>query len=787
MRNAWNFYSPFEPHIPAPLVVFHSAPASTPWRHPSRCASSWRATTRAATPLGVPCWRAPASSPPAVLALCLSVATRRSVAASLRGAVVRCVVGVAASVRPGHTAVCRGGTGAGGKSAPRSPSWSCVEPPTPPPSLLTLQPAAAVALQPLDSRMCPAGTAMGTPRAKRGRPPPAAPPLTFVAALAVRAPPHPSVAPFLGVGVRGGGGDALLLSRCPPPLAVRAVGGRVHPRAAVAVDAGTRPGRDGHLPGGGGGSAATVRALLPGHVLPPPAPPATEKEAMEAELAYERAKAVEKGGDKAAARAAYEALLASYPSSGRAWMRLALLARADGDTSAQRAVLCRALAALPANAMLWQAAADAAKAAGDLAEARRLFATASEVDPTLPSVYHSWGSLEARAGRPAEARRLFTAGLAVAPSSARLHHALGVLEDKAGRPEAARTVLRAGLALEPANAHLHHAMGMVEYKAGRRAGAVECWRRATDADPHHTPAWLAWGQAEELAGRPDQAAAHYAAGTRWGGRRGRRTAPLWAAAATLEEKRSRPAAADAIYRAATVAHPRDVGLLCSWGKLKASTGDVTAARSIFQRGLAIDRTCAYLWQSLGLLEATAVGPTTAASVYERGVAAARGEGVAALLHAWAALEWKRGNDAAARALFDRAVSADPGAGWIWLWYGQFEAAVGATAAGVAMAAGEAGDAVDAVANAPAGIDPRAYGGWYERAQHYFARAVNADPADASVWRAWAELDRSRGREERARFRFRRAAVLTSEAAFGMAASDYPLARPWTRRALNEWN
>lgn len=534
--------------------------------------------------------------------------------------------------------------------------------------------------------------------------------------------------------------------------------------------------------------AAAVRALLPGRVLPAPAPPATEKETMDAELAYERAKAVEKAGDTAAARAAYEALVAAYPSSGRAWMRLALLARAEGDTSAQRAVLCRALAALPANAVLWQAAADAAKAAGDLAEARRLFATAAEVDPALPSVYHSWGSLEARAGRPAEARRLFIAGLAVAPSSARLHHALGVLEDKAGRPEAARAVLRAGLAMEPANAHLHHAMGMVEYKAGRRAGAVECWRRATEVDPHHTPAWLAWGQAEELAGRPDQAAAHYAAGTRGGGRRGRRTAPLWAAAATLEEKRSRPAAADALYRAATVAHPRDVGLLCSWGKLKASTGDVIAARSIFQRGLAIDRTCAYLWQSLGLLEATAVGPTTAAAVYERGVAAARGEGVAALLHAWAALEWKRGNDVAARALFDRAVSADPAAAWIWLWYGQFEAAVGAAAAGVSAAVGAAGDAVDAVVDdAPAGSDPRANGGWYERAQHYFARAVNADPADASAWRAWAELDRSRGREERARFRYRRAAALTSEAAFGAGASDYPLARPWTRRALNEWN
>jgi len=208
------------------------------------------------------------------------------------------------------------------------------------------------------------------------------------------------------------------------------------------------------------------------------------------------------------------------------------------------------------------------------------------------------------------------------------------------------------------------------------------------------------------------------------------------------------------------------------------------------------------------LEQAAVGPSTAAGVFADGAAAARGEGVAALLHAAAALEWKRGEDGAARALFDRAVGVDPGAGWIWLWYGRFEAAAGGAAAAAAAVDGAAAAAA-AAADGPAGGsdaadgggeggardedagggDPRARGGWLARAAHYYARAVNADPADPSPWRAWAELERAAGNEERARFRHRRAAALTADAAFGGAAPPadaYPLARPWTRRTLGEW-
>jgi len=95
-------------------------------------------------------------------------------------------------------------------------------------------------------------------------------------------------------------------------------------------------------------------------------------------------------------------------------------------------------------------------------------------------------------------------------------------------------------------------------------------------------------------------------------------------------------------------------------------------------------------------------------------------------------------------------------------------------------------AAAAAAAAAAAEAARLADGCLERAQHYYARAINADPTAGSPWRAWADLERHRGREGRARFCHRRAAELDNRRDFGAGSPDYPLARPWTWRKLSEW-
>lgn len=62
------------------------------------------------------------------------------------------------------------------------------------------------------------------------------------------------------------------------------------------------------------------------------------------------------------------------------------------------------------------------------------------------------------------------------------------------------------------------------------------------------------------------------------------------------------------------------------------------------------------------------------------------------------------------------------------------------------------------------------------ARHYFMRSVNADSRDASPWRAWAELERSLGNEDRARCYFRRANELNNRKENYDGDAERPLGR-----------
>lgn len=101
-----------------------------------------------------------------------------------------------------------------------------------------------------------------------------------------------------------------------------------------------------------------------------------------------------------------------------------------------------------------------------------------------------------------------------------------------------------------------------------------------------------------------------------------------------------------------------------------------------------------------------------------------------MLHAWAVLEWREGNERKARELFMAAeAAASEPCGWLFQWHARFEA--------------ECGNAV--------------------LARHYYARAVNVAKLDSTAWRLWAELEEEAGDSERAATLAKHAQYVETEA------------------------
>lgn len=461
------------------------------------------------------------------------------------------------------------------------------------------------------------------------------------------------------------------------------------------------------------------------------------------EILYETAKTEEKSGHVDDALNLYNTLVTLHPTNGRAWVRYATLLHQQGDTHGARSVLKNALTHNPANAILWQTWADFEKLDGNYATARRLFSRAQNSNRHLASVYHSWGAMEYKLGNIPDARRLYVQGLKSCPTSTRLYHALGILEDKTGNSDVARIIFTKGLKVESDNAHLHHALGVLEYRAGKIPAARECFSRAIRVDPRHTLSWLSFALLEEFEGNRDLARKYYAKGAAISSRS---AVQIWQAWARMEEKAGDITRALELYKKAVNKYPQDAMLYCSWGKLVENRGDIDKARQLFVQGLRIDQTKAYLWQSLALLEQRQFDLPRAREIFLNGVEQSKGKETAALIHAWAAMEWEDGAIEKARELFKQAVSVDGNCAWLWLWFARFELSQ---------------DNISI-------------------ARHYISRSINLDPTDGSPWRVWAELERSAGDEDRAKFMFKRAAELESSRELFQADPESPLKRPWRK-------
>ncbi|MBS0321705.1 MAG: tetratricopeptide repeat protein [Proteobacteria bacterium] len=215
-------------------------------------------------------------------------------------------------------------------------------------------------------------------------------------------------------------------------------------------------------------------------------------------------------GDRAAARAGYDALLADEPRHAPTLYLRATLRREEGDDEGALADFRAAVDAAPRDARSRAAAADLElrrhdpaaaealvaaglalaprdinllRAAGHVAIERRdpvraidTFAGAVSLEPLNAETHYNYGVALQMLQRPQDAARAYQRALALAPDMVEAHFNLGIVFHALGNVDAAVQALEWVIAREPRRAEAHRTL--VDVLAGAPGNRIAAWRAA---------------------------------------------------------------------------------------------------------------------------------------------------------------------------------------------------------------------------------------------------------------------------------------------------------------------
>ncbi len=227
----------------------------------------------------------------------------------------------------------------------------------------------------------------------------------------------------------------------------------------------------------------------------------------------ERAIANEQRGEREAARALYDRVLAVAPEHPGALLKLALFDQAAGDTQSAHARLDRALRAARssrlATAPIHLAYAELHEHGNDWMAARAAYEQALAEVPGHPAATFGLGQLALREGDAREAIERFRAVLARQPDSvpARAQLANALLAQGAAAEAAAE--LAPAIDAIPASAPLRLLAASIALRRSDFAGAIDHCRAGLDAVPGHGGLLTALGHALRATGAADGAAAAF--------------------------------------------------------------------------------------------------------------------------------------------------------------------------------------------------------------------------------------------------------------------------------------
>ncbi len=316
--------------------------------------------------------------------------------------------------------------------------------------------------------------------------------------------------------VAGIAADAL---RLPPPYALAAVAANNANTAA--------PSRGAGQPAAGGDAEARARLESLGYVTGGPAVTTGAAEANAARRGaaapygpepsrqvelfqrFERAHDEQLAGNKAAAQADLEALVASDPPNPVFRAKLAQVLRERGDLARAIPLYRSAAAATPADPEAWYNLAAALSEAGQLGEARTAIEKALRLDPGRPEAHNTLGLVLLGERKPEDARREFAAAVAADPRNAHAWNNLGNVLRALGRPADADHAYRQALAAAPDYPEALNGLGTLAVQQDQPAAALPLFDRALALAPGYHEVRLNRAIALQMAGNAAAAAGAY--------------------------------------------------------------------------------------------------------------------------------------------------------------------------------------------------------------------------------------------------------------------------------------
>lgn len=347
----------------------------------------------------------------------------------------------------------------------------------------------------------------------------------------------------------------------------------------------------------------------------------------------------EKLGDLAQAEALYIAAAKSRPTHAAAWVALARLRTSKLGQSAQAGRVCyqtaeRELqqAGLKASSHVYTAWASLEyHKAGDVRRARELYKMALDVDPRCSAAYLQLGVMEGDCSNWDAAEECFEKVLKFDKRNSRVLQAYALMETKrpGGNSRKAIGLFERALKANPRDAGVLQPYALYVAKLGDVDAARDLLRRGTQINKRDAPVWQAWGVLETRHGSPAEARNIFQQGI-WacaqltGGQSGGyHCARLWQAWGVLEAREGDQPAARRCFSRALDADSRNIPAITAWATMEEELGNISDARSIFER--ALNKFAAgsdeknSLWRSYELMEQRLGHVTEAQKVYHRGM------------------------------------------------------------------------------------------------------------------------------------------------------------------------
>lgn len=345
----------------------------------------------------------------------------------------------------------------------------------------------------------------------------------------------------------------------------------------------------------------------------------------------------EKMGDLSQAEALYIAAAKSRPYHAASWVALARLRTTKLGQGVQAGRACYQTAErelrkanLPGSSHLYTSWASLEyRKAGNVRRARELFNMALEVDPRCSAAYLQLGVMEADSANWDAAEKCFDQVLKFDKRNSRVLQAYALMETKRpdGSSRKAIGLFERALKANPRDAGVLQPYALYVAELGDHNAARDLLRRGTEINKRDASVWQAWGVLESRLGFPGEAREIFQQGI-WacaqltGGQSGGyHCARLWQAWGVLESQEGDHAAARRCFSRALDADSRNIPSITAWSGMEERLGNISDARSIFERALSKFAAGSdeknSLWRSYELMEQRLCHMGEAQRVYQR--------------------------------------------------------------------------------------------------------------------------------------------------------------------------